>query len=49
VVGVLIALALTIQTVTTQADRTKWLIVAAALGGAVLNWAWARQTVRVKV
>jgi basic amino acid/polyamine antiporter, APA family len=49
VVGILIALALIIHTVTTQADRTKWLIVAAALGGAVLNWAWARQTVRVKV
>jgi basic amino acid/polyamine antiporter, APA family len=48
VVGILIALALTIHTLTTQADRTKWLIVAAALGGAVLNWAWARQTVRVK-
>jgi basic amino acid/polyamine antiporter, APA family len=49
VVGILIALALIIHTVTTQADRTKWLIVAAALGGAVLNWAWARQTLRVKV
>ena len=42
VVGILITLALTIHTVTTQADRTKWFIVAAALGGAVLNWAWAR-------
>jgi basic amino acid/polyamine antiporter, APA family len=49
VVGILITLALTIHTVTTQADRTKWLIVAAALGGAALNWAWSRRTVRVDV
>jgi basic amino acid/polyamine antiporter, APA family len=46
VLGILIALALTIHTLTTQADRTKWLIVAAASGGALLNWAWARRTGR---
>ena len=49
VVGILIALSLTIHTMTAQADRGKWLIVAAAFGGALLNWAWARRADRVQV
>jgi basic amino acid/polyamine antiporter, APA family len=49
VVGILIALSLTIHTMTMQADRGKWLIVAAAFGGALLNWAWARRVDRVQV
>ena len=49
VVGILIALALAIPALTTQADRSKWLIVAAGMGAAVLNWAWARRANRVKV
>ena len=49
VVGVLIALALAIQGITTQADRSKWFIVVATLGAAVLNWVWARWADRVKV
>jgi amino acid transporter len=47
--GIMIAIALTIHTLTTQADRGKWLIVVAAFAGAFLNWAWARHADRVKV
>jgi basic amino acid/polyamine antiporter, APA family len=49
IVGILIALSLTIYTVTTPSDRGKWLIVAAAFGGALLNWAWARRAERLQV
>jgi hypothetical protein len=49
VVGILIALVLAIQPLATAGDRSKWLIVAAAMGGAVLNWVWARRADRGKV
>jgi basic amino acid/polyamine antiporter, APA family len=48
VVGILIALVLAIPALTVRADRGKWLIVMAAMGGAVLNWAWARHADRMK-
>jgi amino acid transporter len=49
VVGILIALALAIPALITQADRSKWLIVSAGMGAAVLNWAWARRANRMRV
>jgi len=49
IAGILITLVLALQALTTQADRSKWLIVAAAMGGALLNWAWARRKQRVKL
>jgi amino acid transporter len=47
VVGILIALVLAIPALAVRADRGKWLIVMAAMGGAVLNWAWARHADRM--
>jgi len=48
VAGILIALVLAIQPLAAAGDRGKWLIVAAAMGGAILNWVWARRADRVK-
>lgn len=50
VVGILIALALAVVPLflSKQADLSKWLLVAATLAAAVLNWVWARRADRLQ-